>query len=181
MKSMGERIKETRIAKGLSQEELGAMIGIQKSGIAKYENGRVQQISPERLERLAIALGVTVDYLTANMERDLLALDVEVNHTAEGFVVVSDMMAPELTVQYTEARWAELEADGPEGFKTVWDDLADKKRVAAKKDADLDDYLEMLKNRPECRMLFSLAKDATKEDVERAVAIIEALRSTEGR
>lgn len=41
---------------------------------------------------------------------------------------------------------------------------------------ELSEYLEELKNRPEMRMLFSLAKGATKEDVEQAVAIIEALR-----
>lgn len=43
-------------------------------------------------------------------------------------------------------------------------------------DRELNDYLEMLKNRSECRMLFKLAKGATKEDVEQAVKIIEALR-----
>lgn len=46
---------------------------------------------------------------------------------------------------------------------------------------ELNDYLELLRTRPECRMLFSLAKNATKEDVEKAVAIIEALRKTEGK
>ena len=46
---------------------------------------------------------------------------------------------------------------------------------------DLAQYLEMLRTRPECRMLFSVAKDATKDDVESAVAIIEALRKKEGR
>ena len=45
-------------------------------------------------------------------------------------------------------------------------------------DGELQEYLEELKNRPEMRMLFSLAKGATKEDVEQAVAIIEALRNT---
>lgn len=44
-------------------------------------------------------------------------------------------------------------------------------------DEELTDYLEMLKTRPECRMLFQLTKDATKEDVEAAVRIIEALRN----
>lgn len=43
-------------------------------------------------------------------------------------------------------------------------------------DQELTEYLEMLKNRPECRMLFQLSKNATKEDVEKAVRIIEALR-----
>lgn len=41
---------------------------------------------------------------------------------------------------------------------------------------ELDEYLEELKTRPEMKMLFSLAKGATKEDVEQAVAIIEALK-----
>ena len=43
---------------------------------------------------------------------------------------------------------------------------------------ELSEYLEELKKRPEMRMLFSLAKGATKEDVEQAVAIIEALRKS---
>lgn len=49
------------------------------------------------------------------------------------------------------------------------------KRSSAEED-DLDTYLDVLRTRPECRMLFSLTKDATKEDVERAVAVIEALK-----
>ena len=48
--------------------------------------------------------------------------------------------------------------------------------AAAQEDDGLNEYLEMLRTRPECRMLFSVAKDATKDDVESAVAIIEALR-----
>lgn len=42
---------------------------------------------------------------------------------------------------------------------------------------ELTEYLEELKTRPEMRMLFSLAKGATKKDVEDAVKIIEALRN----
>jgi len=44
-------------------------------------------------------------------------------------------------------------------------------------DEELTEYLELLKTRPEMRMLFQLSKDATKEDVEAAVRIIEALRN----
>ncbi|MBQ8345352.1 MAG: helix-turn-helix transcriptional regulator [Clostridia bacterium] len=44
---------------------------------------------------------------------------------------------------------------------------------------ELSLYLDELRNRPEMRMLFSLASGATKEDVEQAVAIIEALRNRE--
>ena len=41
--------------------------------------------------------------------------------------------------------------------------------------SELDEYLEELRTRPEMRMLFSLTKDATKEDVEKAVKIIETM------
>lgn len=48
-------------------------------------------------------------------------------------------------------------------------------------DAQVAEYLEYLKTRPDMRMLFSISKDATKEDVMRTVAILEALRGkTEG-
>lgn len=41
---------------------------------------------------------------------------------------------------------------------------------------ELQEYLEELRTRPEMKMLFSLSKKATKEEVEQAVRIIEALR-----
>ena len=44
-------------------------------------------------------------------------------------------------------------------------------------DPELTAYLEALRDRPEMRMLFSVTKGATREDVEAAVRIIEALRS----
>ena len=49
-----------------------------------------------------------------------------------------------------------------------------KEKPAALEDDELSEYLEELKNRPEMRMLFSLTKGATKEEVERAVRIVEA-------
>ena len=41
---MGQRIKELRIKNGLTQEELGKYIGVQKSAIRKYEKGEVKNI-----------------------------------------------------------------------------------------------------------------------------------------
>ena len=44
-------------------------------------------------------------------------------------------------------------------------------------DEELTDFLELLVKRPECRMLFSLSKNATKEDVEFVVKMLEELRN----
>lgn len=56
MSDIGKLIKDARIAKGLTQEELGNMVGVQKSAIAKYENGRVVNIKRSTLKGLAKAL-----------------------------------------------------------------------------------------------------------------------------
>ena len=42
---------------------------------------------------------------------------------------------------------------------------------------ELTAYLEALRDRPEMRALFRLSQNATREDVETAVTILEALRS----
>ena len=53
---IGQKIKNARINKGLTQEELGKIIGVQKSAIAKYENGRVVNIKRSSLQKIAKAL-----------------------------------------------------------------------------------------------------------------------------
>ena len=53
---LGQKIKQARIQKGLTQEELGKIVGLQKSAIAKYENGRVVNIKRSTLQKLAKAL-----------------------------------------------------------------------------------------------------------------------------
>ena len=45
---------------------------------------------------------------------------------------------------------------------------------------ELREYLEMIRTRPECRMLLSTVKGATKEEVEANVKLIEALRGFRG-
>ena len=54
-------------------------------------------------------------------------------------------------------------------------DTEQKEKPLVNEDEELTEYLDELKNRPEMKMLFSLAKGATKEDVEKAVKIIETL------
>ena len=53
---LGQKIREARLAKNLTQEELGNIVGLQKSAIAKYENGRVVNIKRSTLQKLAKAL-----------------------------------------------------------------------------------------------------------------------------
>lgn len=60
---MGKRIKERRISLGLTQEELGKELGLQKSAIAKYENGRVENIKRGIIAKMADVLKCSPIYL----------------------------------------------------------------------------------------------------------------------
>lgn len=61
--NMSERIKERRNAVGLTQEELGEKLGLKKSAIAKYENGRVENIKRSTIQKMAVVLECSPSYL----------------------------------------------------------------------------------------------------------------------
>lgn len=60
---MAERIKERRAFMGFTQEELGEKLGLQKSAIAKYENGRVENIKRSIIANMAKILDCSPAYL----------------------------------------------------------------------------------------------------------------------
>ena len=56
--NIGEKIKAARLAKGMTQEELGMILGVQKSAIAKYESGRVVNIKRSTLKKISDVLNI---------------------------------------------------------------------------------------------------------------------------
>lgn len=60
---IGTRIKDTRKARNMTQEELGAKIGLTKATINKYELGVVQNLKRPVIEKIALALSVSPGYL----------------------------------------------------------------------------------------------------------------------
>ena len=63
MPKMGEIIKRLRLEHGMTQEELGKHIGVQKSAIRKYESGMVENIPRSSIEKMAELFGVRPSYL----------------------------------------------------------------------------------------------------------------------
>ena len=55
---IGGKIRLARLAKGMTQEELGKRLGVQKSAIAKYESGRVVNIKRSTLRKIPEILDI---------------------------------------------------------------------------------------------------------------------------
>ena len=75
--TMGERIHERRKARDLTLEYVGNFVGVAKSTVRKWENGDIENISALRLQKLAVVLGTTVDYLMDGVTSNLLYKNVE--------------------------------------------------------------------------------------------------------
>lgn len=65
----GERIRQLRIEHQMTQDELGAKVGVQKAAIYKYENGLIVNLKRSTIEKLALVLDTTPTYLMG-MEDD---------------------------------------------------------------------------------------------------------------
>lgn len=60
--NFGEKLRELRLQKGLTQQQLGTQIGVTKSVISFYEL-QERMPSPDILVKLASVFHVTTDYL----------------------------------------------------------------------------------------------------------------------
>ena len=60
---MGDRIRQMRTDAGMTQEELAEKLGLQKSAIAKYENGRVENIKRSTIQKMAELFDRTPSYV----------------------------------------------------------------------------------------------------------------------
>jgi transcriptional regulator with XRE-family HTH domain len=63
MKRFGERLREQRELAGLSQTEVSQRTGIIQADLSLLERGKKRALWAGTLERLAQALGCTMDYL----------------------------------------------------------------------------------------------------------------------
>lgn len=60
---MGQIIKSLRLQNNLTQEELGKIIGVQKSAIRKYESGAVENMKRSSIKKMADYFKVSPSYL----------------------------------------------------------------------------------------------------------------------
>ena len=67
---IGKLIKQARIQRGYTQQKLADLVGVQKSAVAKWENGRVTEIKRTNLIALADALGIEDVLLVGNAYAD---------------------------------------------------------------------------------------------------------------
>lgn len=84
MNTFGERFKNERQKKELTQEELARMFLLQKSSISRYENNK-QMPETDLLKKIADFFGVSVDYLLAGDSDNLHSISKADKEMIEAF------------------------------------------------------------------------------------------------
>ena len=74
----GQRIKELRTLAGMSQEELGNRLGVQRAAINKYEKGTIENIPLKNIEKIATMFDVSPTYIVGWNETNSNPLSAEV-------------------------------------------------------------------------------------------------------
>ena len=92
----GERIKELREKKKLTQEELARLLNTTKQTVSKYEKGIVTNIPSDRIESMAKILNSTPEYILGwekvQKNNDTIAGIVVRMRTDEDFMSVVEIL-----------------------------------------------------------------------------------------
>lgn len=78
--SMAHRIKKLRNQRQMTLEQVGAIVGVGKSTVRKWETGMIANIKGDKIALLAKALGTTPEYLMGwdiQSQIDALAIEIE--------------------------------------------------------------------------------------------------------
>jgi transcriptional regulator with XRE-family HTH domain len=70
METMGTRIRQLRVARGLTQPELGELCGVSKSAVSQWEDGSTEDIKLKPFLRLCEALQTDAHYLVFGPQRE---------------------------------------------------------------------------------------------------------------
>jgi len=103
--TIGEKIKARRLELNMTTEDLGKLIGVQRSAVSKYEKGRVE-LKASQIQAIAVALNV----LPVDLLDDCPELMADESRLLSAYRLASD--------EIKDAALAMLEASAAKNKKT---------------------------------------------------------------
>jgi transcriptional regulator with XRE-family HTH domain len=103
--NIGEVIKQKRLEKGLSLEEVGRLVGVGKSTVRKWENGIIQNMRRDKIAKISsaldIPLGVLMGWISSEEAqskptRESTSKALETALRSFGYIKENEALTPEL-------------------------------------------------------------------------------------
>lgn len=83
--TVSERIKALRIAAGMTQEQLGDVLGVGKATVQKYESGQIQNLKTEHIRKLCLLFKKRPHYF---IFEEIETNNVDVNKLYDGIEIL---------------------------------------------------------------------------------------------
>lgn len=117
--TVGQRIKEIRKLKGLTQQEVGKRMGVTASFIGQYENG-ARLPKYETLKKIADAIGVSVYTLEPSLSLGYSHLDALPDEARDelGTLTKGDLLIAKILATYLS-----LDQEGKDDFRRLIDSM----------------------------------------------------------
>ncbi len=174
MQTLYNTIWQLCTRRGITGYRLADDLGISKSIFTDLKMGRKKGLSADIAAKIADYFGVSVSYLlTGNAYGVRMLEDWPESGIWDTWQAAKDDDAKRMLLRQHGCP-ARLQAD----YECLF---VNKDARASDNEGEMAVYLEELRSRPEMKMLFSLAQNATKEDVEAAVRIVKAYLNKDGQ
>ena len=120
MQTYGERIKEARKAKHMTQEELGELIGVTGVTIMRYEKGQ-REPRMDQLQKIGDVLGINWTYLVgSSIGGDTPEESAAIHKEEQTAIVLEDAIALVLESIYGKPREVKIEGKWFDETMTVY-------------------------------------------------------------
>lgn len=84
--AIGSYIRNLRLAQGLSQDQLGKLVGVQRAAVQKWESGKTQNLKRETIKLLAEYFGVSPASFIAESIKSEPFADAHISVPVYGFI-----------------------------------------------------------------------------------------------
>lgn len=111
---IGERIKYSRKAAGMTQRDLAGLVNLSEGSVSKYEHGKVEDAATKKLAEFAKVLGVELTWLLGlgneNELRPPVKIDERIIDALQGNPVLCDFLLE--IINLSEKQQEEIIATG---------------------------------------------------------------------
>jgi transcriptional regulator with XRE-family HTH domain len=108
---LGDRIRELRTKRGMTQKELADILGVTDAAIGMWENAR-REPDVEHIKKMAAIFGVTTDYLIGQADTRDLPQTVA-PYLADGLKELTPEARKEVMdfIEYVKVKYAKKDGD----------------------------------------------------------------------
>lgn len=143
-KAVGNCIKDGRLKKGMTLEELAKAVGVTKATAQKYETGQIEKIGEEKLKRIAEVLDIDMLRLSPDYYGSLDKWTERNDKQAALKALLAELYGENMTALVTQA--AQLTS---EGQKKLLDRAEELLEVSRYNQAAQEAKADAMKERPE--------------------------------